>query len=106
MKPESRPAMLRESRVLELAERFENYAQRLPRNPNACVRYTELDSSLAVPCGHRDTTVGGKLHRIAQQIFEHDLELTRIGIEQRQHLLDLPHKPQRRLPLQLVGLGL
>src|SRR5689334_8289274 len=99
MEPESCPAMLVGGRRLELTKRFEDYTQCLLRNANPRVCHAELHTVRNTPGGHGDTATGGKLNRVANEIFEHDFEFARVGVEHRQGLLDLPDKAERRLLL-------
>src|SRR5215471_20103165 len=100
MQPKACPAYLTHGRVLQLPEWLENHLKGLRRYPHAGVAHPEIDASLVAPGRHRHASCCGKFHRIANQVLEDDLELTRIGVKHGQVRLDVPDKGQARLLLE------
>src|SRR5262249_8511102 len=105
MESQARPTILAGGRVLELPKGLEDRALRLLRNANPRVCHAKLHAAFSPPGGHGDTATGSKLHRVAEQILEDNLELARVGVEHRQGLFALPDELQRGLLLQPPGLG-
>src|SRR6266542_2204031 len=106
MEPEPCAPSLECHRMFNLPKRLENEGLGLGRNSNPSVSYTDFHAPLSPSHCYSDTPSWRELHRVANQILEHNLKLPRISVEHGQGLLDFPDKREPRLLLQPLGLSL
>src|SRR5216684_164805 len=92
--------------MLELPKRLENTGLGLGRNSDPSVGHTDLHAPTSPARRYSDTPARGELHRVPNQILEHDLEFPRIRVEHGQGRLDFPAKREPCLLLQRLGLSL